>query len=222
MCLYSFDSLGSDTSLDENETCLVYDAVSVEGPIFAPEATINRDGPISNKHGKDDNEHQCPVCLEMLMGPSHESTTDPGGNKSSSSIMTTVCNHTFHVDCIRRWQDTQLGSASCPVCRYDHAGLNDTLSTCHVCSTTNRNYVCLICGVVSCANGPLSTEVATVDEFVEQPREPSQMGHARLHYEETLHAYALDTETKVSPLRWLLSLRSTLISCFNAGPFIHV
>mmetsp|Transcript_26668 Transcript_26668/g.59822 ORF Transcript_26668/g.59822 Transcript_26668/m.59822 type:complete len:646 (+) Transcript_26668:240-2177(+) len=185
------------TSLDENETCLVYDAVSVEGPVFAPEVTINGDGPISTNHGKDEHERQCPVCLEMLMRPSHESMSGSRGSMSTSSILTTVCNHSFHVDCIRRWQDTQLGSASCPVCRYDHAGLNETLSTCHVCSTTNRNYVCLICGVVSCANGPLSTAVATVDEIVDQTlREPTQLGHARRHYEETLHAYALDTETK--------------------------
>ena len=62
----------------------------------------------------------------------------------------------------------------CPVCRYDHAGLNDTLSQCHICGTTEHNYVCLICGVVSC-----------IDD-----------GHAQQHYEETLHAYALDSETQ--------------------------
>ena len=28
------------------------------------------------------------------------------------------------------------------------------------------------------------------------PQAPSQLGHALQHYEETLHAYALDTETQ--------------------------
>jgi BRCA1-associated protein len=62
--------------------------------------------------------------------------------------------------------------------------------------------VCLICGVVSCADaGPsnsLSRQIATdgADQSATNGQIPSQRGHALLHYEETLHAYALDTETQ--------------------------
>jgi len=45
---------------------------------------------------------------------------------------------------------------------------------------TEPIYVCLICGVISCAS----------------PSEDGMFGHARQHYDETLHAYALDTETQ--------------------------
>lgn len=41
----------------------------------------------------------CPVCLERL-------------DVHISGIITTVCNHVFHSDCLQRWGDT-----SCPVCR---------------------------------------------------------------------------------------------------------
>ena len=100
-----------------------------------------------------------------------------------------------HIDCLARWQDSP-----CPVCRYDHSGLNETLSRCHVCATTVRNYVCLICGVISCSNGPSvsltcpSTGEPGTDQ--QPPQAPSHLGHALQHYEESLHAYALDTETQ--------------------------
>jgi BRCA1-associated protein len=82
------------------------------------------------------------------------------------------------------------------VCRYDHSGLNETLSRCHVCSTTQRNYVCLICGVVSCAAGPSTSLSRSLSISETEQQVPSQIGHALEHYEDTLHAYALDTETQ--------------------------
>ena len=42
----------------------------------------------------------CPVCLERL-------------DYHVSGIITTVCNHQFHSECLQKWGDT-----SCPVCRY--------------------------------------------------------------------------------------------------------
>ena len=42
----------------------------------------------------------CPVCLDRL---------DP----SVTGIVTIVCDHTFHCECLRRWSDS-----SCPVCRH--------------------------------------------------------------------------------------------------------
>ena len=108
-------------------------------------------------------------------------------------LLTTVCNHTFHLDCLSQC------TGPCPVCRYDHAGLNETLSQCHLCGTTENNYVCLICGVVSCNNyydishhntnnGTASSSSGNADY--------TTTTHAGQHYRETLHAYALDTETQ--------------------------
>ncbi|KAL3765885.1 hypothetical protein ACHAW5_002118 [Stephanodiscus triporus] len=174
------------TSLDESETCSVYhtflvkgeDGVSLLGPFFA-----------SSTSSPNDTEHQCPVCLEMLCIPSQSSISAASSLDAPSSILTTVCNHSFHIDCLARWQDSP-----CPVCRYDHSGLNETLSRCQVCAATLRNYVCLICGAISCANGHTSP---STNEGVDQtPQAPSHLGHALQHYQETLHAYALDTETQ--------------------------
>jgi BRCA1-associated protein len=144
----------------------------------------------------------CAVCLEpmVLEGP------------QKSSILTTVCNHTFHLGCLLQWQDSP-----CPVCRYDHSGLNDTLSTCHVCGTTDHNYVCLICGVISCvaatgvashpscspagdeqssASAPPPAAAAATTTTTVQAQRSFAASHARKHYDETLHAYALDTTTQ--------------------------
>ena len=46
----------------------------------------------------------CPVCLERL-------------DDHISGVVTTVCNHVFHADCLQRW-----AGASCPVCRYAGGG----------------------------------------------------------------------------------------------------
>jgi len=175
------------TSLDDTEICSVYnarhlngeDGVSLLGPFFASKANEKSIA----ASAKDD--QQCPVCLDSLA-----STSDD----KSSSILTTVCNHSFHIDCLARWAESP-----CPVCRYDHSGLNQTLSKCHVCATTVRNYVCLICGVISCSNGPSSSFMqcpSAADDADQAPQAPSHLGHALQHYEETLHAYALDTETQ--------------------------
>jgi BRCA1-associated protein len=45
----------------------------------------------------------CPVCLERL-------------DQHISGVVTTVCNHRFHGDCLRKWTDS-----SCPVCRWGGA-----------------------------------------------------------------------------------------------------
>ena len=117
--------------------------------------------------------HNCAVCLDPL----DQDSDEPG------VLITTVCNHSFHWACLWRCKDSP-----CPVCRYDHAGLNEALSQCHICGTTEHNYVCLICGVVSCTNSNAATRRGSATA--------SSLGHARQHYDDTLHAYALDTETQ--------------------------
>ena len=165
------------TTLDETQVSHVHpvlalegqDGVSVMSPLFASQASDVLHAP--------DN---CPVCLEPM----------------EPAILTTVCNHSFHMDCLRQWQDSP-----CPVCRYDHSGLNDALSQCHVCGTTDHNYVCLICGVVSCSGGGRAYRPThdSCQGDSEEPRAPPPQlvsSHAKQHYDETLHAYALDTESQ--------------------------
>lgn len=56
--------------------------------------------------------------------------------------------------------------------------------------------------MISCANGPSSSSTAFTPPPNRQATDhqsfqaPSQLGHALQHYEESLHAYALDTETQ--------------------------
>ncbi|RLN97660.1 hypothetical protein BBJ28_00011608 [Nothophytophthora sp. Chile5] len=97
----------------------------------------------------------CAVCLDRL-------------DASASGILTTLCNHSFHCDCLFRWE-----GSSCPVCRYSHGDIG---SACEVCHTTEHLWICLICGHVGC--GRYSGE------------------HAKQHYQETLHTYSLELETQ--------------------------
>lgn len=99
----------------------------------------------------------CPVCLERLDG-------------HVSGIVTTVCNHRFHNQCLRQWVDS-----SCPVCRYcQHPAENP--SSCTVCSTSVDLWMCLICGHVGCGRYKGS--------------------HAANHFDETGHGYALELESQ--------------------------
>ena len=170
--------------------------------------------------------HNCAVCLERLdaSGTTAAVSAPLPGQDHGFGIITTVCNHTFHIDCLLQWQDSP-----CPVCRFDHSGLNEVLSSCHLCGTTEHNYVCLICGVVSCGGGGEGNaetafgsadnsargsgdacvaedsynaewrsgdDINVAEPSVRRSLPPVAAGHARQHYDETLHAYALDTETQ--------------------------
>jgi Ring finger domain len=55
----------------------------------------------------------CVICMEKLQ-------------EGSGGVLTTVCNHTFHVDCLVKWEDSP-----CPVCRFHHNGAGQQ-STCQV------------------------------------------------------------------------------------------
>lgn len=99
----------------------------------------------------------CPVCLERL-------------DEHVSGIVTTVCNHRFHNDCLRRWGDT-----SCPVCRYCQHPTEAT-SHCTVCGSGLDLWICLICGHVGCGRYKGS--------------------HAASHWQETGHGYSLELETQ--------------------------
>lgn len=176
------------TWLDETQVCHVYPVVALQGqdgvslmsPFFAPAEA-------SRVHTED---YHCAVCLEHM--------DLSGDTEETIPILTTVCNHSFHMDCLIKWQDSP-----CPVCRYDHSGLNEALSQCHQCGTTENNYVCLICGVVSCGGehrtfvpAAAASSCRTEEEDLLRSQQRIMASHARRHYDETLHAYALDTVTQ--------------------------
>ncbi|KAJ1910749.1 hypothetical protein IWQ60_010491 [Tieghemiomyces parasiticus] len=120
----------------------------------------------------------CPVCLESL-------------DASATGLLTIVCQHTFHCQCLTRW-----GDASCPVCRYstarrrvgpapagsDHAPDDpprddgEEAQRCAHCGVQNELWICLICAHLGCGR--------------------YQAGHAHRHYDETGHLYALELETQ--------------------------
>jgi len=201
------------TSLDETQLCSVYHVVALQGedgvslmsPFFAPSTKSSKCGleilrspstdstteSTTKQHHAEDH-YNCAVCLEHM---------DLNHSTERTCILTTVCNHTFHMDCLLQWQDSP-----CPVCRYDHSGLNEALSQCHVCGTTENNYVCLICGIVSCGGTSRPPGRNDQEDDVAQCRSQEteeslssqrlSSSHARQHYDETLHAYALDTDSQ--------------------------
>uniref|UniRef100_A0A383VK63 BRCA1-associated protein n=1 Tax=Tetradesmus obliquus TaxID=3088 RepID=A0A383VK63_TETOB len=100
----------------------------------------------------------CPVCLERL-------------DEHISGIVTTVCNHRFHGECLKRWGDT-----SCPVCRYCMYSASTSTSRCSTCGTNANLWICLICGHVGCGR--------------------YKQGHASDHWKQSAHCYALELETQ--------------------------
>jgi len=127
--------------------------------------------------------NNCAVCLEKMVDVRNSICTKVRDNEKVDSLLTTVCNHTFHIDCLLRWEDT------CPVCRFDHSGSNQTLSSCTKCGSVENIFICLICGIASCS-GPDGLQGLEGDDG------NGNVNHAFQHYKETLHAYALEAETQ--------------------------
>lgn len=97
------------------------------------------------------------MCLERL-------------DEHVSGVVTTVCNHRFHNQCLRQWVDS-----SCPVCRYCQHPTEGT-SHCTACGTGSDLWICLICGHVGCGR--------------------YRGSHAAEHWQESGHGYALELETQ--------------------------
>lgn len=95
----------------------------------------------------------------------------------TGAVLTMACNHTFHLACLVKWEDSP-----CPVCRYHH-NLASVTSQCQhhglvsgaACRNRNGLLVCVICGFVGCGG---------------------RLGHGQAHYEDTLHAYALEMDSQ--------------------------
>lgn len=93
----------------------------------------------------------CPVCLEKL----------------DDSILTVLCNHSFHMQCLTRWED-----ATCPICRYTQTPepCNEE-NTCSACDSKEDLWICLICGNIGCGR------------YVG--------GHAHTHFLATQHTFSM-------------------------------
>ncbi|POR36048.1 RING finger protein ETP1 [Tolypocladium paradoxum] len=115
----------------------------------------------------------CPVCLERM--------------DETNGLMTIPCSHVFHCTCLQSWK-----GAGCPVCRFTNASSQGSSSDpnnpfsqpfgspvsnlCSVCDCTDDLWICLICGYVGCGR--------------------YKGGHAKDHWKETAHSFALELETQ--------------------------
>ncbi|MEE6503897.1 hypothetical protein FKM82_005005 [Ascaphus truei] len=96
---------------------------------------------------------KCTVCLERM-------------DESVNGILTTLCNHSFHSQCLQRWEDT-----TCPVCRYCQTPEPVEENKCFECGVQENLWICLICGHIGCGR------------YISR--------HAYKHFEETQHTYAM-------------------------------
>lgn len=87
-------------------------------------------------------------------------------DESVDGILTILCNHTFHANCLIKW-----GDSTCPVCRCVQTPEHTESSVCMECEDTEGLWICLICGHVGCGR--------------------YQGGHAATHFRSTNHTYAL-------------------------------
>lgn len=121
----------------------------------------------------------CPVCLGII----YKKKTSEQENirfcfvlflermdESVDGVLTILCNHTFHSNCLEQW-----GDSTCPVCRCVQSPEQAESSECERCGKTGPSpdalWICLICGHVGCGR--------------------YQGGHAASHYRESGHCYAL-------------------------------
>jgi BRCA1-associated protein len=114
----------------------------------------------------------CPVCLERM--------------DETNGLMTIPCSHVFHCTCLQNWKGT-----GCPVCRFTNASQEviydpsnpytqpfgtDASNLCSVCDCADDLWICLICGYLGCGR--------------------YKGGHAKDHWKETAHSFALELETQ--------------------------
>lgn len=96
----------------------------------------------------------CYICLERM-------------DESLSGVLTILCNHSFHGDCLIKW-----GDSCCPVCRYVQTPETIDGQSCFECGSQEDLWICLICGHVGCSR--------------------FKQGHAFGHFELTQHTYTMD------------------------------
>ena len=78
----------------------------------------------------------CAVCLERM-------------DESVDGVLTILCNHTFHTECLVKWADL-----TCPICRCAQSPEVIETSECMVCGRKPMEndllWICLICGHIGC------------------------------------------------------------------------
>ena len=103
----------------------------------------------------------------------------------TNGLMTIPCSHVFHCTCLQNWKGT-----GCPVCRFTNASPepsdpsnpftqpfgSSASNLCSVCDCDDDLWICLICGYVGCGR--------------------YKGGHAKDHWKETAHSFALELETQ--------------------------
>jgi BRCA1-associated protein len=96
----------------------------------------------------------------------------------TTGLLTILCEHVFHCACLTKWR-----GSGCPICRHTqpHPSLNQPFGAsasdlCRVCDCPDDLWICLICGHVGCGR--------------------YKGGHAKEHWKETAHNYALEIETQ--------------------------
>lgn len=114
----------------------------------------------------------CPVCLERM--------------DETNGLMTIQCSHVFHCSCLQNWK-----GAGCPVCRFTNTAPGTSSDSskshaqpfgsgasnfCSVCDCPDDLWICLLCGYVGCGR--------------------YKGGHAKDHWKETAHSFALELETQ--------------------------
>eukprot|EP01125_Pyxidicula_operculata_P006223 TRINITY_DN2163_c0_g1_i2.p1 TRINITY_DN2163_c0_g1~~TRINITY_DN2163_c0_g1_i2.p1 ORF type:complete len:474 (+),score=110.56 TRINITY_DN2163_c0_g1_i2:305-1726(+) len=98
----------------------------------------------------------CSICLEKL-------------DSSISGLLTIMCNHSFHCQCLIGWRDENR----CPICRYTQTPSGEH-SVCSTCGINSSLMICLVCGFIGC----------------------SKSGHSEEHFNEFQHTYAMELETQ--------------------------
>lgn len=91
-------------------------------------------------------------------------------DESVDGVLTILCNHAFHANCLIKW-----GDSTCPVCRHVQTPELMENSVCMECEGTDSLWICLICGHVGCGR--------------------YQGGHAAAHYRATNHTFAMQLGT---------------------------
>ena len=119
----------------------------------------------------------CTFCLENMNNNeickdnAKDSTKDNADNlnleQNGGSILTILCGHSFHSNCLMKWPDQY-----CPLCRCSQTPEHVSDNICQECQEQQDSlWLCITCGHVGCGR------------YIK--------GHAYLHYSKTQHNFAM-------------------------------
>ncbi|ORZ11505.1 hypothetical protein BCR42DRAFT_421241 [Absidia repens] len=161
------------------------------------DGTLGDTSRFSLEYDNDDTGHNCPVCLDPM-------------DEALTGLLTTLCQHTFHVHCLSQW-----GDGSCPVCRYSQKPATNDISSRSPSPPPPR--LSQLIGVSSRDNAdhPSLGGFFHQDEFTNQCHVcgckdhlwiclvcgeigcgQQHEAHALAHYTDTHHLYALEIDSQ--------------------------